>query len=112
MKLRDSAKCWASVQVQALGYDQQQRLPVYAPRHARQLYGVFGPVARSVPVVLTYRGKKRQALYLVERLKRWGYADVRMQREKKVGQPMERVCRHCGAKERFPATNSRPAERD
>jgi len=85
MKLRDVAKCWASVKLQALGYSEQQRIPVFAPRYARKLYGVFGILAPSVPVVLSYHGQKRRALRLAERLKRWGYADVRVQRERKGG---------------------------
>lgn len=85
MKLSDVAQCWASVRRQALGYNQQYRFPVYAPRFARKLYGVFGPLAASVPVVLCYRGKKRRASKLTERLKRWGYADVRVHRERKGG---------------------------
>lgn len=83
MKLRDVAKCWASVTVKASSYPKGQLFQVYAPRRQRALYGVFGKLGHLSPVVLFYRGKKRRALKLQERIKRWGYADVRIQREKK-----------------------------
>lgn len=62
--------------------------PLFFPRFGRVLCSLAGPYGASVPVVIRYRGSRRQALRLAERIKKKGFRRVtirRLFREKGYG---------------------------
>ena len=70
----------STVEVLAAGFAGGQWVRVRFERYGRTLLHLGGPVATAVPLLVRYRGSKRKALRMVERLKLHGHNRVKVQR--------------------------------
>ena len=59
------------------------RVPLWRPARRTTLYCAAGPVAESAAIVIVHKGGGRmEALHLAEKLHRWGYRNVKLERVK------------------------------
>lgn len=79
--MRDPSRAWAGIRLTALAFGSQP-IKAWAPYQCRTVYFVGGIVPDSVPLILHYRKRRKQALRLARRLKRWGYSSVKVRRER------------------------------
>ena len=74
---------WTSLTIRALGYGpptSAPEVPVWIPRWQRRLEFAGGIVARTVPVLVCYRGQERTAERMRQRLHRYGYTRVTLEK--------------------------------
>lgn len=77
---------WATVELKVLGFGppaEAERYRAWVPYRCRTVHAVCGQVATNVPILVLYRGQKRVALRMRDRLRRNGYRHVLVQRAPK-----------------------------
>lgn len=71
-----------SIVLQALAFSDRP-VCVSIPRYQRVVVGLMGVISTTVPIVVLHTGCQRRAERLRDRLRKHGYQDVMVKREKR-----------------------------